>query len=213
MTRSNARQGGKALRTSRSRGLAATTGLAAVSGALMLVSPAAAQLQPGVNAPMTFADIVEQVKPSVVSINVSTGGRQLAQNRTPRNPNGRRGGRTPFPDLAPDHPLNEFFRNMPRGQAPNGRRPRAPRRAAQGSGFVISADGFVVTNNHVIDKAEKITVRFGRNESYEAKLVGADPRTDLALLKIESDKTFKPVKFASDLGRVGDWVVAVGNPF
>ncbi|MEO0672508.1 MAG: Do family serine endopeptidase [Pseudomonadota bacterium] len=187
----------------------------ACATALAFATPAAAQLQPGKNAPFSFADLVEQVKPSVVSINVSSGGRSTVRNRAPNNraPNNRRGGRTPFPDLSPDHPLNEFFRNLPGRGAQGDRRRRAPRRAAQGSGFVISEDGFVVTNNHVIDKAQNISVSFGPKETYEAKLVGTDPRTDLALLKIESDKKFKPVKFASEIGRVGDWVVAVGNPF
>ena len=78
---------------------------------------------------------------------------------------------------------------------------------------MISDDGYVVTNNHVINKADQITVSFGPREDYEAKLIGKDPRTDLALLKIQSDKSFKPVRFADDVGRVGDWVVAVGNPF
>ncbi|MEL6226451.1 MAG: Do family serine endopeptidase, partial [Pseudomonadota bacterium] len=188
----------------------------ATAGALALASamPATAQrVTPGVNAPTTFADIVDKVKGSVVSISVRTGGE--SRPRTAQRRNGRRrGGRTPFPDLPNDHPLNEFFRNLPGGQnqAP-GRSQRSPVRQSQGSGFVISEDGFVVTNNHVIDKAVEIKVSFGRKESYTAKLVGTDPRTDLALLKIQSDKRFEPVKFAAGPPRVGDWVVAVGNPF
>ncbi len=113
-----------------------------------------------------------------------------------------------LPDLPDDHPLNEFFRNMPkefRGQRPT---------QAQGSGFVISADGYVVTNNHVIDNAGKIQVTFDQNNKYEADLVGTDQRTDLALLKIKTEgKTFPHVKFARGVPRVGDWVIAVGNPF
>ncbi|MEO0728920.1 MAG: Do family serine endopeptidase [Pseudomonadota bacterium] len=207
------------MRTYRSKPNAASrlAGLAtaAVIATGLATLPAVAQrIEPGVNAPKTFADVVEQVKGSVVSISVRSGGRRVAA-RTPNRGQRRGRGAAPFPDLAPDHPLNEFFRNLPGG--PNsqrrGQRRRSPLRQSQGSGFVISADGYVVTNNHVIDKADQIQVKFGPREEYDAELVGTDPRTDLALLKIKSDKTFTPVKFAEDVGRVGDWVVAVGNPF
>ncbi len=177
-------------------------------GLMVAATPARAQLQPGVNAPTTFADIVERVSPSVVSIRVTSG------TASTRLSSRRNNGRLPFPDLAPDHPLNEFFRDMPRRfgrQAPNRRAPR-PRRS-QGSGFVISQDGYVVTNNHVVRNADQVTVVFGQKEEYEAEVVGTDARTDLALLKIKAEKSFAPVKFADTEGRVGDWVVAVGNPF
>ncbi len=154
-------------------------------------------------APLTFADIVERVKPAVVSISVT------GSTRTARNQRGGGGGGSPLPDLPDDHPLNDFFRNLPKGGATPPPRPTQ----AQGSGFVISADGYVVTNNHVIDGANKIQVTFDDGEKLEAELVGTDSRTDIALLKIKSSKTFKPVKFASSAGRVGDWVLAVGNPF
>ncbi len=195
------------------RGAAAVTlalgaGLLAF-GVLAPTTPALAQLKadspsvmtPMGRAPLSFADIVERVKPSVVSISVTGGA-----NRAARNPKG--GGPTPpMPDLPDDHPLNEFFKNMPKGTP-------APRPAqAQGSGFVISADGYVVTNNHVIDGAAKIQVTFDDQEKLDADLVGTDARTDLALLKIKSSRTFKFIKFATNPGRVGDWVVAVGNPF
>jgi serine protease Do len=201
------------------RGRATFAGVAAAAVALAAFAIAPAQAQkagvvPGVNAPNTFADVVERVMPSVVSIRVRSGGaNRLASRNTPGN-RGRGRGSVPFPDLAPDHPLNEFFRNMPgRNGTPN-RPPRSRPRASQGSGFVISEDGFVVTNNHVIRGASEIKVSFGPREgTYDAELVGADARTDLALLKIKSDKTFSPVKFANETGRVGDWVVAVGNPF
>ena len=200
-----------------SRSLALAGAGLLVAAAAMPVTPAFSQKMTGPGgAPASFADLVESVKPAVVSIRVSSGGRRLAS-RNPSKPNSkkpRRDGRTPFPDLPGDHPLNEFFKNMPRGfgGAPQQRRPQR-RSRSQGSGFVISADGFVVTNNHVIKGGNQITVVFDEKNTFEAKLVGADPRTDLALLKIKSDKPFEHVNFAKKKSRVGDWVVAVGNPF
>lgn len=197
--------------------LAAATGLAVIAaGNLVAPAPAQAQLRtsetpafaPVPGAPPTFADLVAKVKPSVVSIQVVAGGEN-----TPGRPARRSSpGTKPFPDLPDDHPLNEFFRGIPRGE--NGpRTPQRPRRRAQGSGFVISADGYVVTNNHVISGANKIVVSFDEKEKIPAELVGTDPRTDLALLKIQSDKKFPYVRFAETESREGDWVVAVGNPF
>lgn len=165
-------------------------------------------------APLSFADIVERVKPAVVSINVFNGEPQSASDDDDddkrRLPDG-------IPNLPEDHPLYEFFKNLPREfRMPPGQGPRmVPRpRQATGSGFVISEDGYVVTNNHVIDGATKVTVSFEEQEKYEAEVVGTDPRTDLALLKIKADgKKFPYVKFATTSPRVGDWVLAVGNPF
>jgi serine protease Do len=167
-------------------------------------------------APITFADIVDRVKPAVVSISVSSGNRTTAArpNARPGQP-GQPGQRPQVPGLPPGLPeeWNEFFRNLPGGGG--GAAPRPAQ--AQGSGFVISEDGYVVTNNHVIDKATKIEVVFDtttdRTEKYEAELVGTDPRTDIALLKIKANRKFQFVKFTSKPARVGDWVLAVGNPF
>jgi serine protease Do len=176
--------------------------------------PDAGVMTPFGRAPLSFADIVERVKPAVVSIQVSSGGPNIARND--KNPGDKgdkfnRGGRgSPrdlLPDLPDDHPLNEFFRNLPKDF-------RGGPRQAQGSGFVISADGYVVTNNHVIDGGGRIQVSFDRDSKFDAELVGTDQRTDLALLKIKADgKTFPHVKFARSVPRVGDWVIAVGNPF
>lgn len=184
--------------------------------------PATAQLKPDEpsvqtpfgRAPLSFADIVERVKPAVVSISVTNGEKKTAE-KPKSKPEGRRnfGG---LPNLPDDHPLNEFFKNLPKEYG--GQRQQAPQQRrrpslAQGSGFVISADGYVVTNNHVIDGASEISVSFDEENKFPAELVGTDPRTDLALLKIKSDKTFTFLKFAEKPARVGDWVIAVGNPF
>lgn len=203
----------------------------AASAIAVPMTPSFAQLKPDATvqtpmgrAPLSFADIVERVKPSVVSISVTNGGdSKVAELRKGgKGPQGgpqggpKGGGGVPgLPDLPPDHPLNDFFKNFPRGGG--GGAPDAEERPslAQGSGFVISADGYVVTNNHVVENATKITVSFDEKEKYEAELIGTDPRTDLGLLKIKpkTEKTFPFVKFATTTGRVGDWVMAVGNPF
>jgi serine protease Do len=208
------------LRSSKLRnGCAAVALIAAAGVSAAFFSPpqyAAAQLKPEgqtaaapvPGAPHTFADIVERVKPAVVSISVTNGTGPEASNE------GESGQPFPgIPNLPEDHPLNDFFKNLPK----EFRNPNMPRRPtlAQGSGFVISEDGYVVTNNHVIDKASEIQVQFDEDTKYEAELIGSDPRTDLALLKIKNkDNTkFTYVKFASEPLRVGDWVLAVGNPF
>ncbi len=162
-------------------------------------------------APMTFADIVDKVKPAVVSISVTNGG---AKKTAKNDKDGNKGEERRFggiPNLPDDHPLNEFFKNLPKEF--KGPFPQMPSQS-QGSGFVISEDGYVVTNNHVIDGAGQIEVLFDRHNKHEADLVGTDPRTDLALLKITTKgKTFPFVKFTEKPSRVGDWVIAVGNPF
>lgn len=162
-------------------------------------------------APLTFADLVEKVKPAVVSVSVVNdgGASKMAEN----DKDSKKGGGLTIPDLPPDHPLHDFFKHLPKefGQEEN-RRPKIIQ--GQGSGFVITADGYVVTNNHVIDGATKIQVTFDNDETkYDAKLIGTDPRTDVALLKIESHKTFPFVKLSQKKPRVGDWALAVGNPF
>jgi serine protease Do len=200
-----------ASRGAKSLGLAAALGVAT---ALMLPStgPSLAQFKPDASletpygrAPLSFADVVEKVKPAVVSISVVGGGSKVA------NRDGGSRGFEGLPELPEDHPLHDFFKNLPkefRGQPPQ--RPAQ----GQGSGFVISADGYVVTNNHVIDDASKIQVSFDEAEKLDADLVGTDPRTDIALLKIKGDrKDFPHVAFAGKPARVGDWALAVGNPF
>ena len=110
-------------------------------------------------------------------------------------------------------PFEDFFRDfMDRdGQAADQRGPR--RSQALGSGFVISEDGYIVTNNHVIDNADEISIEFFSGETLEAEVVGTDPNTDIALLKVETDEPLPFVPLGdSDESRVGDWVMAMGNP-
>ena len=159
-------------------------------------------------------DLIERVKPSVVSVSVVNdgGASKLAENNKGDKFDKRGGGNFNLPDLPPDHPLHDFFKNLPKEFGQREERPKIVQ--GQGSGFVVSSDGYVVTNNHVIDGATKILITFDNDDTkYEAKLIGTDPRTDVALLKIESNKTFPAVTFSKKSPRVGDWALAVGNPF
>jgi len=197
---------------------AAFVGLGAlVFTAVPSSGPSLAQLKPngsGVTtpygrAPLTFADVVDKVRPAVVSISVINKSKQLVS--SDKKFEG-------IPGIPKDHPLYKFFKKFgaPEGRSGNGGQGPlvpSPPRMAEGSGFVITPDGYVVTNNHVIHSASEITVRFNKTTKYKAELIGNDPRTDLALLKIKSDKKFPYVSFAKKETRVGDWAIAVGNPF
>jgi len=157
-------------------------------------------------APADFSDVVQAVQPAVVSVRVK-------QAVEPRMMNFG-GGRDFFQGMPDDHPLQRFFREFER---PGGERnERSPRRfgMSQGSGFFISGDGYVVTNHHVIEKGTEFTVITHDGEELEAELIGADARTDLALLKVApAGEDFTYVGFADDTAEVGEWVVAIGNPF
>ncbi len=158
-------------------------------------------------APLSFAELAAKVRPAVVSVHVRNGGGQkMGQNFEFRG----------MPDLPDDHPLNEFFKRFRKGspEGPRGGGGGSVRPSlAQGSGFIISSDGYAVTNHHVIDEASEINVTLDDGTKYKATMVGSDPRTDIALIKIEGKSAFPFVKFAQSPARVGDWVLAVGNPF
>jgi len=151
-----------------------------------------------------FADLVENVMPAVISIEVN---HKLVANRL----QGGQSDQFTMPDLGPDNPFREFFEQF-RGRDFGTPLP-APDSRAQGSGFIISADGYAVTNNHVVANAETVTVSLPDGTQYEAEVVGTDPKTDLALLKITTDDKLHYVEFSDQEPRVGDWVIAVGNPF
>ena len=155
--------------------------------------------------PVGFADIVERVKPSVISVKVNIN-EKLAKNDGDEDS-------SPF---QPGSPMERFFRRFG-GQdgLPPGLRggPRGRMVTGQGSGFFISADGYAVTNNHVVDSADKVEVTGDDGKTYTAKVIGTDARTDLALIKVEGGSNFSFAKLSDGKPRIGDWVLAVGNPF
>ncbi|MGJ4885713.1 MULTISPECIES: Do family serine endopeptidase [unclassified Bradyrhizobium] len=156
--------------------------------------------------PVGFADIVERVKPSVISVKVNIA-EKVAKDDSDDD--------TPF---QPGSPMERFFRrfggeNGIPGMPGRGGRGGGRAVTGQGSGFFISADGYAVTNNHVVDGANKVEVTTDDGKTYSAKVIGTDPRTDLALIKVEGSTNFPFAKLADGKPRIGDWVLAVGNPF
>ncbi|MGB6120191.1 MAG: Do family serine endopeptidase [Mesorhizobium sp.] len=226
---------------SRSRKLMATVASLAIAGAIGIGAvtsgtvPVFAEAV-RVTAPQApgFAEVVEKVTPAVVSVRVSSPV-EPANDRSGWGSG--RGGNFFFDgpgldNLPDDHPMKRFFREFrgdgQRGDNQRGDGPRAERRgdrqqqrgpqrlrpSSQGSGFFITGDGYLVTNNHVVRDGASYSVVLNDGTELNAKLIGTDDRTDLAVLKVDSDKTFTYVSFADDAAvRVGDWVVAVGNPF
>ncbi len=164
--------------------------LTALTMALVIAQALSAQARPD-----SFADLADKVSAAVVNITTST---VVAQ------------GTGPSPIVPEGSPFEDFFREF-RDRSGQGDRPR--RTSALGSGFVISEDGFVVTNNHVIESADEIIVEFFSGKELPAEVIGTDPKTDIALLKVETDTALPFVSFGdSDTARVGDWVMAMGNP-
>ena len=142
--------------------------------------------------PSSFADLAEKLMPSVVNISTTT-------TVTTRS--------NPFPfQFPPGSPFEDMFKEFGT--------PQERKSAALGSGFIIDEKGIVVTNNHVIQDAEDIIIRVNDDREFNAKVIGADPLSDIAVLQLETNEKFIPVKFGnSDKARIGDWVIAIGNPF
>ncbi len=162
-----------------------------LSSLLLLTSPSLA------SRPDTFADLVEKYGGTVVNIyTTQTVKEAVPQFQFPKN-----------------HEMPEFFKKF--FEQPGHRGPgRSMQRTSLGSGVITSADGYIITNNHVIDDADEINVRFANHEEYEAKIIGRDEKTDVALIKIEPSEPLPFVTFGdSDKLRVGDWIIAIGNPF
>jgi serine protease Do len=171
----------------------------------IFTSPAHAQVNNEVSKvaqPIGFADIVERVKPSVISVKVN-----IAEKESKEDDD------SPFP---PGSPMERFFRRFGGPDLPPGMRGLPHGHGVitgQGSGFFISADGYAVTNNHVVDGADKVEVTTDDGKTYKAKVIGTDQRTDLALIKVEGGSNFSFAKLSDTKPRIGDWVLAVGNPF
>ena len=143
--------------------------------------------------PGSFADLAEKLMPSVVNISTT----QTVVTKS-----------NPFPgfEFPPGSPFEDMFKDFGT--------PQERQSSALGSGFIINEDGIVITNNHVIQGADDIIVRVNGDKEFKAQVIGADPLSDIAVLKLETKEKFIPVKFAdSDKARIGDWVIAIGNPF
>jgi len=147
--------------------------------------------------PGSFSDLAERVKPAVVNISTTKTfkGKSL----------GNSFGRSPFNDYFGDEFFNRFFGDVPE---------RDFKQRSLGSGFIISDDGYIFTNNHVVENTDKILVKISDGKEYEAKIIGTDSKTDIALIKIKPDNGLPTVEIGdSDVVRVGEWVIAIGNPF
>jgi serine protease Do len=170
------------------------------------------QVKQQVAQPTGFADIVERVKPSVISVRVNIGEKLAKDDSANKNDDND----SPF---QPGSPMERFFKRFggPDGMPPGLRGgPRGNNRGqmtGQGSGFFISPDGYAVTNNHVVDGADKVEVTADDGKVYKAKVIGTDARTDVALIKVEGGSNFPFAKLSDSKPRIGDWVLAVGNPF
>lgn len=175
-----------------------STAMRAALVALMALSLLILQALSAQAKPESLAPLAEKISPSVVNITTST----LVEGRT--GPQG----------IVPEgSPFEDFFREFQDRNRGDGEAPAPRRSSALGSGFVISEDGYVVTNNHVIEGADEITIEFFSGQELIAKVIGTDPNTDIALLKVETNSPLPFVSFGdSDAARVGDWVIAMGNP-
>lgn len=203
----------------RSNRLLATTAVAGMAAAMIAVGlpmqadPALAEAVK-VQAPQmpSFSGVVSAVTPAVVSVRVSSDVSPVSHDGFSFNFNGRG-----LEDLPDGHPLKRFFDQFGEqfgDEGPRSEQHGRVRPVSQGSGFFISEDGYLVTNNHVVEGGSSFSVILDDGTELEAKLVGRDPRTDLAVLKVDEEREFTYVDWAADDSvQVGDWVVAVGNPF
>ena len=185
----------------------AALGGAAFETSLVPVHAAATTTTAQAAGPASFADIVDRVKPAVVSVKVKVADAEAVDDEDFGVPN--------LPDIPRNSPFFRFFRHFGLPDNNDGDRSPMPRRhssLAQGSGFFISSDGYIVTNDHVVDHASEVTITTSDGKTMSAKVIGLDSKTDLALLKAEGSD-FPYATFASQAPRVGDWVLAVGNPF
>ena len=158
-------------------------------------------------APESFADLAERLVPSVVNISTT---------QTIKSDRGREHSGPEIPQFPPGSPFEEFFKDFFDHGLPKSGRPEAqPRKGTSlGSGFIIDPAGYIVTNNHVIADADEITVILHDDTNLKAEVVGRDTKTDIALLKVKTDKRLTAATWGdSDAARVGDWVLAIGNPF
>lgn len=179
-------------------GRATALATATVLGAQLMAAPV---LAASVKGPDTIADLVETLQDAVVNISTTQTAKAERPENLPKLPEG-----SPFQDF-----FDEFFKK--RGEGGGGDTTPGRRVQSQGSGFVIDATGIIITNNHVIDGAEEITAIFHNGTRLKAELIGKDPKTDVAVLRVKPTKPLNAVKWAdSDRARVGDWVVAIGNP-
>jgi len=171
-----------------------------VQAAQIPAQPAPAQIAPG-----SFADVVDRVSPAVVSVKV-----KITEDDENSDENAA-GPQRGMPNIPKDDPLYRFFKQFGEGQ---GAAPHHPRVGmAQGSGFFISKDGYVVTNNHVVEHATDVELTLQNGTVVPATVVGTDKKTDLALLKAKTGDNYPFVPWGDHTPRVGDWVIAVGNPF
>lgn len=189
----------RAVEASASRLFQILVGTVVVLAALALSLPSRAQAQPF---PDSFAELTERVMPAVVNISTS---QTISTD-----------GGSPLPQFPPGTPFDDFFREFfdRHGGQGQGQGPTQRRATSLGSGFIIDPSGYIVTNNHVIEDADEITVILSDDRVLQAEVVGRDSKIDVALLKVESSSPLPFVEFGdSEAARVGDWVIAIGNPF
>ena len=170
-----------------------------IFGYMMVIGLAAALVPAAARAPSgSFADLAEQLLPSVVNISST---QAVERDKS---------GGEDYDDVPFDEWFRDYFENRRRGEGA----PRQRRQTSLGSGFIVDAAGYIVTNNHVVENADKISVILYDDTVLEARVIGRDPKVDVALLKVKADRALKPLSWGnSDKVRVGDWALAIGNPF